>query len=173
MRLLDRIADGIMLLLGLALIAMVGLSVYNVVARYVFSNALLWADEVTVFAMIALAFLGSVVAGWRNVEIRMDILANLFPDLFKRVLHIVQQAVIAVLCAWVAWQAIPYVRKAHAIGMRSDASGLPIWIIHAVIPISLTLIALIAALRCLRLVLGRGERFVPVPETGPETGIAE
>ena len=43
--------------------------------------------------------------------------------------------------------------------MRSDAAGVPVWLIHAVIPLSLVLIALIAALRCVWLIAGRGLQF--------------
>ena len=166
MRFLDRTANALLFILGLGLIAMIGLSVYNVIARYVFSRSLLWADEVTVYAMIALAYLGAVVAAWRNIEIRMDILANLLPARILRPLHILQQATIALLCGWIVWQTLPYIQLARKIRMRSDASGLPLWPINAVIPVSLALIALIAAVRLGRLLLGREEHFVAAPQDG-------
>lgn len=159
MQFLDKLATALLQLLGLVLIAMVCLSVYNVISRYVFNSALLWADEIAVFAMIALGWLGAVVCGWRNAEIRMDILTNQLPRRARWLIQTAQQAVIAVLCGWVAWQALFYITRAHAIGMKSDASGFPVWLIHAVIPFSLVMIALIAALRCLRLVMGRGLHF--------------
>ena len=159
MRVIDRAANAFLALLGLALIAMIGLTICNVISRYVFNRALLWADEATVFAMIALAFLGAVVCGWRKAEIRMDIFANLLPSGAQRLLDILQQAVMAGLCGWVAWQSVGYVRRAYAIGMRGDASGLPTWIVHALIPLSLFLIALIAAVRCIRLIASQDFGF--------------
>ncbi|MEY8097189.1 TRAP transporter small permease [Falsihalocynthiibacter sp. S25ZX9] len=170
MHFLDKVANGLLQLLGIMLIAMVCLSVYNVISRYVFNSALLWADEIAVFAMIALGWLGAVVCGWRNSEIRMDILSNLMPQSAQRILQIFQQAVIAVLCGWVALQSVPYITRTHAIGMRSDASGFPVWLIHIVIPVSLVLIALIAALRCLRLIAGKDVVFAPVTPTKRTVG---
>lgn len=157
----DKFASALQALLGVMLIAMVCLSVYNVISRYVFNSALLWADEIAVFAMIALAWLGAVVCGWRSAEIRMEILTSLLPSGAQRWITILQQLVIAVLCAWVAWQALPYITRAYAIGMRSDASGFPVWLIHAVIPFSLVLVALIAALRCVRVLAGFDPSFAP------------
>lgn len=159
MRFFDKLARALQAFLGVMLIAMVCLSVYNVISRYVFNSALLWADEIAVFAMIALAWLGAVVCGWRNADIRMEILTSLLPTAVQRWIMILQQFVIAVLCAWVALQALPYITRTYAIGMRSDASGFPVWLIHFVIPFSLVLIAVIAALRCLRLLAGYGPSF--------------
>ena len=36
------------------------MSVWNVFSRYVLASAILWADEVLVFAMIMLAWLGAI-----------------------------------------------------------------------------------------------------------------
>lgn len=170
MRFLDRTANGLLWLLGLCLLAMIALTMVNVIGRYVFARALLWADEVAVFGMIALTWTGAVVSGWRGTEIRMDILVNLLSPAVLRWLGALQQAVIAVLCSWVAWQSMTFIARAFRFGMRSDASGTPMWAMHALIPASLTLIAAIAALRCLRLLVGRGESLRPaVPAPVKET----
>lgn len=161
MQTINRMTNALLTALGILLIVTIGLSVYNVVSRYVFNSALLWADEVAVFAMILMAWLGAVVCGWQNAEIKMDILIEALPPQFRRAVGLVQQALIAVLCIWIAWQSIPFITRAFAIGMRSDASGFPLWMIHAVIPLSLLLIALIAALRFFSLVAGRGPVFAP------------
>lgn len=170
LRILDRAVSGLLWVLGLCLLAMIALTMVNVIGRYVFSRALLWADEVAVFGMIALTWIGAVVSGWRGTEIRMDILANLMPPAVQRWLGAVQQAAIAVLCAWVAWQSLTFITRAFRFGMRSDASGTPMWAMHALIPASLTLIAAIAALRCLRLLMGHGESLQPAaPVPAKET----
>lgn len=164
LRLLDRANTMLLSLLGLGLIGMVALSVYNVISRYVFNAALLWADEVAVFSMIALAFLGAIVSTWRDSHIRMDILSNLLPANMQWLLQIVQQLVIAGLCGWVTTLSLSYITRTYAIGMRSDASGLPVWLVHSVIPFSLCVIALISLLRCIRLIAGLGASFTPKPD---------
>lgn len=162
-RWLDGAANALLWLLGLGLLAMVGLSMFNVVSRYVFNSALLWADEVAVFAMIAMTWLAAIAAAWRGTEIRMDILVGLLPPEVRRWLMVGQQALIAVLCSWVALQSLTYVARAFRFGMRSDAAGLPVWVLHALIPASLFLTAAIALLRGLRMILGRGDSLRPAP----------
>ena len=100
---IDRAAGGLMKVLGILLIAMVALSVWNVVARYVFGSALLWADEVATFAMVVLAYLGAVACAWRGTEIRMDLLTSMLPEGAQRAILMLQQAVVAALLFWVAW----------------------------------------------------------------------
>ena len=155
MPLLDRIANGVLTLLGILLIATVTLSVYNVVSRYVFNSALLWADEIAVFAMIVIAWLGAVVCGWKSAEIKMDIFVEALPERLRLVVNLTHQALMAVLCLWIAWQAVPYIGRAYAVGMRADASGTPLWLIHAVIPLSFLMIAVIAAVRFALLCAGQ------------------
>lgn len=159
---LERISNGLLTMLGLLLIAMVGLSVWNVISRYLFDNALLWADEVATFSVIALAYLGAVVCAWRGTDLRMDIVVNLLPRRLQFVLCIVQQLVITGLTGWVAWLSYGYVARVFRVGMRSTGADLPLWIIHAIVPFSLLLIALIAALRLLSLLSQGADALVTV-----------
>ena len=60
-RLLDRMARLIELVLAVAFILAVLLNFANVVGRYLFGLSLLGSDEVEVFVMVAMTFLGAVV----------------------------------------------------------------------------------------------------------------
>ena len=167
LRILDRMAGGLLALLGLLLIAMVGLSVWNVVARYVFGSALLWADEVATFAMVVLAYLGAVACAWRGAEIRMDLLTGMLPAGIQRAILVLQQVVIAGMCFWVTWLCWGYVARMLAVGMRATGSGVPLWIINAVLPLSFVCFALIALLRLARL-LAQGSASLSVAPAGAE-----
>jgi TRAP-type C4-dicarboxylate transport system permease small subunit len=147
MRIMDRAANGLLAVLGVGLIAMIALSGYNVVSRYVFNNAILWADEVAVFAMIALAWLGAVVCAWRAVEIRMDVIVASLPKGSRHVVSLLEHATIVVTCGWGAWLSYDYVSRLYGMGMRSDGAGLPLWVVHAPLTFALVAIALIACLR--------------------------
>ena len=134
-------------LLGLALLAMVGLSVWNVVARYVFNAALLWADEVAVFAMIVVTWIGAIGVSWRRTEIAMNMIVTMMPASWQKPIGAIQQAITAGVCTWVAWLSWAYVEKVFRFGMTSDAARLPVWIFHGTITLSLVCMALIALWR--------------------------
>lgn len=162
--------NGFLTVLGLGLIAMVALSVWNVISRYIFNAAILWADEVTVFAMIVLAWLGAIVCAWCDFVIRMDILVNTLPRAMRRAMALFQLALVAGICLWTAWLSWGYVARLVRFGMTSDAAGIPLWIVHGSITLSLVAMALIALLRLVRLLIhGHDNLWQPRAPTGDDT----
>lgn len=149
-RLIDRCVSILLVALGLLLIAMVLLSVWNAVSRYVLGSALLWGDEVATFGLIVLTYLGAVASAWRGDEIRMDVLLNPLPARVRAAVMLVQNLVVCLLCGWVAWLSWAYVERVFRIGMTSTGSGLPLWAIHGVLTLSFALFALIALGKVLR-----------------------
>jgi TRAP-type C4-dicarboxylate transport system permease small subunit len=69
----DRIARVIEVTLALAFIFAVLLNFANVVGRYLLGLSLLGADEVQIFIMVAMTFLGAAVVTRRNLHLRMDV----------------------------------------------------------------------------------------------------
>jgi len=143
----DRFAQGVLVLLGLMLLAMVALSVWNVVSRYVFSMSLLWADEIAVFGMIVMGWLGAIVVAWRRMDIRMSVVSDLLPEGAQRWVMVVQQLTTVILCGWVAWLSWGYVARLLKFGMTSDGARIPIWTVHICITVSLAFMSLIALVR--------------------------
>lgn len=155
----DRVMNLFLTGLGLVLIAMVALSFWNVFSRYVLGAAILWADEVLVFAMIGLAWLGAIICAWRDVVIRMDILVDALPPLLRGVLCLIQFGLVAAICFWAAWLSWGYVARLFRFGMTSDAAEVPLWIVHGAITLSLFAMALIALMRAVRLVIRGRDDF--------------
>ena len=75
----DRIARIIEVTLALAFIFAVLLNFANVVGRYLLGLSLLGADEVQIFIMVAMTFLGAAVVTRRNLHLRMDVLVRFLP----------------------------------------------------------------------------------------------
>lgn len=66
MKMLDKIIVCIRWICMFLLIEMVAVIFFQVVSRYCFGIAHFWAEEMAVFSMIWLVFLGSVIAESRN-----------------------------------------------------------------------------------------------------------
>ena len=66
-------------MLALLFIVAVLLNFTNVVGRYLFGISLLGSDEVQVFIMVGMTFLGAVVVTRRNQHLRMDVLVGFMP----------------------------------------------------------------------------------------------
>ena len=80
----------------------------NVVGRYVFGVSLLASDEVQVFIMVAMTFLGAVVVTRRNEHLRMDVLVQFMPKAIRLALRIAEQIVLITLAGFVLSQSYFY-----------------------------------------------------------------
>lgn len=154
LRLIDRMMAALLVLLGLVLLMLMGLGLWNIVSRYVFSKAILWADEISVFGIISMTWLGVIVCSWRGVEIRMSIFIDMLPVRFRRWIDLVQEVTIAGLSLWLAWLSWGYVARLFAFGMKSDAAGVSVWMVHVTLTIGLAGAGLIAFLRFIHLATG-------------------
>ena len=76
----DRVTRFIEIVLALAFILAVLLNFTNVIGRYLFGFALLGSDELQVFVMVAMTFLGAAVVTRRNEHLRMDVLVQFMPE---------------------------------------------------------------------------------------------
>jgi C4-dicarboxylate transporter, DctQ subunit len=132
---------------GALLIGSVGLNFANVVGRYFFSASIPWAEEAMLFLMVGCVFLGNGLVAWSGRQIRMDVIVALMPpkvraalDLFSELLFIAT-AMTIVIFAW------PVIRDLAAFDQRSQAADFPLAIPQAMIPIGLSIMAFLVAVR--------------------------
>jgi TRAP-type C4-dicarboxylate transport system permease small subunit len=140
----DRIARVIEVTLALAFIFAVLLNFANVVGRYLLGLSLLGADEVQIFIMVAMTFLGAAVVTRRNLHLRMDVLVRFLPAGARVALRVAEQVLLAALAGFVLTQSYFYALQMWRIGRTSDMAGIPMWIPHATVAIGFTLILVVA-----------------------------
>ncbi len=153
-RILERLTWWIERVLAYAFIAAVALNFINVVGRYGFGTTLLSADELQIFIMVFMTFLGAAVVAWRNQHLRMDVLVNALPAPVRRLIRIAELAVTVILAGFVLWNSTYYAKQMFDIGRVSDMAQVPMWIPHGVVAAGFGLMALIAGLRLVEIVTG-------------------
>lgn len=161
----DRVARALELALALAFIAAVLLNFFNVVGRYLFGISLLGADEVQVFVMVAMTFIGAVVVTRRNQHLRMDVLVSLMPGWLQLALRISEQLLLVALAGFVVSQSYFYASQMFQLGRTSDMAGVPMWIPHGVVALGFALILVTAAWSTIKTALS--------PRESREQGIAK
>jgi TRAP-type C4-dicarboxylate transport system permease small subunit len=139
------------------LITSVAINFANVIGRYFFSASIYWAEEVMLFLMVGCVFFGNGVVAWSGRQIRMDVVIGMMPrkwrealDLFSELLLILT-ALLIVIFSW------PVIRDLWAFDQRSQSADVPMVIPQAMVPIGLSIMALLVVIR---LVTG-GEPNVP------------
>jgi TRAP-type transport system small permease protein len=149
-RLADRFTRALERIVGYALVVAVLVNFANVVARYAFLRPLLGADELQIFLMVWMTFLGVVVVTWRRLHLRMDLVAARLPTPVRGWLRLAEALVAAAVATLVLGESWRYTARMLEIGRRSDALGIPVWISHSAVGIAFALIGLIAIYRLKR-----------------------
>ena len=150
-RSIDALAVGLERLLGAALIVAVLYNFVNVVGRYGFGQTFISADEVQIYIMVYIAFLGAAVATWRRMHLRMDVLVQRMPRGVQAALGAIELALVVVLAAFVLYVSSGYVKQMAGLDARSQNAAIPMWIPHSAIVIGFGLIAVLSVLQIIQL----------------------
>jgi C4-dicarboxylate transporter DctQ subunit len=134
-------------LLGAALIVAVVVNVVNVIARYGFNHAITGADELQIYLMIGMAFLGGLVAHIRRRHLRMDVLTRHFPPAVARLVNAAEALLAIGVCGLMTWVSWTYTLKIFKIGSHSENAHIPMWMPHSVLAVSFTLMTLVGLVR--------------------------
>ena len=151
LRSIDALALALERLLGAALIVAVLYNFINVVGRYVFGETFISADEVQIYIMVYIAFLGAALATWRRVHLRMDVLVQRLPRAAKATLATLELALVLVLALLVLYVSSNYVEQMAGLDARSQNAGIPMWIPHSAIVLGFGLIAVLSGLQIVQL----------------------
>ena len=149
MKLLDRLGllvDGIeavtrAAVLGLALLVLL-VMLAQVFFRYVLNSSLQWSEELAVWGMVWMVFVGSVLLVRRSEHIRITTLVRLAPQPVRPYLVIFNRAAGLVFLAIVGWYGFEvFGGTFHA---KSPSIGLSTRWIKLAIPVGAVLMAVVA-----------------------------
>lgn len=149
---IDRAARAIEIVLALAFLLAIALNFANVIGRYVLGSSILWADEIQIFIMIAMTFIGAAVVTWRRQHLRMDVIARLLPMPVQKLLKVVELLLVLALTCFVTYHASDYTLRMLDIGRTSDTAGVPMWIPHGSVALGFALVAIVSIWLCVKLV---------------------
>lgn len=116
--------------LGLIFIAVVLLNFASAAGRYAGGRPIMGADEVQVFTMVWLIFLGVILAAVRRIHIRMDVLTANLSGSRAKWRAIAEMVLTAAVCAAMAWISLKFTMEIYGMEQKSDAAQIPMWIPH-------------------------------------------
>jgi C4-dicarboxylate transporter, DctQ subunit len=150
-----QIMSAICLLLGIVL------NFANVIGRYFFGHAIIWAEETMLFLMIASVFLGAGAITLQGAHIRMDLAVRLMSERVRIFLDAVAQVTFIITASVLIWLGYPVIAQFVAFGQVSEALRIPVAIPHSVIPVGLFIMILAVIARLIE----RKWRFVETDGT--------
>jgi C4-dicarboxylate transporter DctQ subunit len=167
-RLFERLMRAIEHALALAFIFAVCLNFANVIGRYVLGRTMLGADEVQMAIMVWMTFLGAAAVTWRNIHLRMDILAAALPPRWRTALTGVELVAFGTLAGFALVQSARYVEQMIALDRRSDVAGIPMWMTHSAVAVGFGLMLLMVIYRLAQTLREASRKTEASPATVPE-----
>jgi TRAP-type transport system small permease protein len=150
----QRALDSADRITGICFILVVGLNFASAASRYAAGRPIIGADELQVYAMVWLIFLGAVMAAVRRAHLRMDVLTMglaprpaWFRNVAEMLLTLVTCLTMVVISSQFAWQIYEF-------DQRSDAAEIPMWIPHISVAIGFLGVGIVTLLE-LRLLFRR------------------
>jgi len=141
-RWLDRIENGLIAVLVLAMVLLAGA---QIVLRNAFDTGLAWADPLLRAMVLWTAMLGALAAARDDKHIGLDLVTHFVQGTAKRVLRAVTLLFAAAICAAMAWYGVGLVQLDY--GSGAATAGVPNWLLEAIVPVGFALLALRMALR--------------------------
>lgn len=136
-------------LLAIVLIGLVLVSCANIFLRYVLEVNWLAAEELQVFVMIGLTFLGAIVVSVEEKQLRLNLLAQFHAPRLQMLLGMLESIVTALICGFVAYHSWGFLSRTYSMGQRGGSSGLPMWVPHSVVTICFVALAFVALAKLL------------------------
>jgi TRAP-type C4-dicarboxylate transport system permease small subunit len=141
---LKKLAYGTGYLAGLVLLAIIGLTMVEVVSRYALHNPLILSDEFGGYALVAISFLGLAYCAQEKGHIRITFIVERMSPLNAgrvRVVTLALAFVFVAVAAWVSWQ---FLGDSFTRNMRSNSLlSVPLKWPQMVMPVGFTLFALV------------------------------
>jgi TRAP-type C4-dicarboxylate transport system permease small subunit len=131
LRSFERALVGLKYLIGLLLLAGVGLNFVNVALRYIWGSPFAWNEEAMTFGLLFIVMAGTVVATAFDENLKIDILVQIAPPPVQRALRVFANAVWAGVAIYLATQSWTVVSLMMRLGQKSMAMRLPTWIPHS------------------------------------------
>ncbi|HEY7247484.1 MAG TPA: TRAP transporter small permease [Xanthobacteraceae bacterium] len=149
LRLVRALVAALSAISGVLLLASVAVNFANVVGRYFFSASIPWAEEAMLFLMVGCVFLGNGAVAWSGRQIRMDVVVRMLPPKAREILDVFSDLVFLVTAIAIVIFAWPVIRDLAAFDQRSQAADFPLVIPQAMVPIGLSIMAFLVAVRLL------------------------
>lgn len=114
----------------------------NVVLRYVFLDPLNWAEELTLYLMVWIVFVGGSVAVRTHGHIAIDLLPLVLSPANRRRLAIGVAAATLVFFAVFFWYSLQHTLRVRSINQLTPVMQAPMWLTYLAMPVGSALMAL-------------------------------
>lgn len=153
MRIIDRLSAGLAAVAGLLLFVLIGVMVYEVIARYGFGRPTLWAGTMTYMINGSLFVGASAYCLYRSGHVTVDFIAQQMPVRIQHILHAALMGLLAVpIFAAISNVAVRKAMRALSTGEVDPVSAYKavLWPFYTMLAIGMCLLTVQAAVTAVR-----------------------
>jgi len=114
---------------------------FDFLLREFFDNGFIWAKELASFLMIWVGFVGASYATKENKHLVVGIPEKIFPPKVLPYVSCFVNIVVLSITLFLAYLGFTYVAETKEFAETSLVLDIPLWIVQAIIPLSLVIIA--------------------------------
>lgn len=122
-------------LITVMMMIMVVLIFTQVFTRYVLGNSLGWTEEASRYLFIWLIFLSIGIAFVDKKHISIDILIDILPEKFKKVILQISYLLLMGLSIFLFIQGMELIGKLQEFSQKSSTLQIPMWMIYLSLPV--------------------------------------
>jgi tripartite ATP-independent periplasmic transporter dctQ component len=115
------------------------LSFANVIARYIFRNAIFWSDEICCFCLSLSAFFALPASIRLGVSIKVDTFTSILSKSLQRILTLICNAIMVIFLVLFARGTFACMKKAMESGQASPALHIPMSVLYFIMGIAVIL----------------------------------
>lgn len=155
---LDRLEDGLAALVGVMLLALILVIVYDVVARQIGIDSAPWTVPLAEYYVVCLTFLPAAWILRQNGHVAVDFLDSRIGLRQGRLLRLATAGIALAACGIAGWYSLSLVLDDYqrAVVLNSGGLSVPRWLTRAAIPVGFFLLTAELARGLLRAVPRRG-----------------
>ena len=128
---------------SLCLLTMSLLVTADVAGRYILNSPIKFADEISEYSLLAIAFLGLGLALKEGAHIKIDVITMRLPQRIQDWLEGISSIVALFYVVFFIYYTYQLVIDSYSIGAVSIVMRAPVFVVQAVMPIGLTILALL------------------------------
>ncbi|MCL1999875.1 MAG: TRAP transporter small permease [Planctomycetes bacterium] len=131
--------------------ALILVTVFGVFLRYFINRPLVWLEEVQLWFIVWIVFLGASAVARHSGHIAIDAFVNLFPRRLRKFSRGIGHVTTMAVLAFVGFYAFRHVQQMYTSGRVTNLLYIPYWLIYLVVPLSCCLMVVTSLFR---LILG-------------------
>ena len=155
---LERFSEWIILLTGLAVLAMTLMVSYDVLMRYFLAEPQLFVDDLTSFLLVAMIFLGAGPVFYRGGHIRIDLVTSHLKSKTQRRMRVITLFMGIAFLIIVIYETMVSTVSALQTGRVSAVMNYPLWVGMIFIPLGLILMVFFMGVQLVNEMKGKVEK---------------